>query len=123
MGPWLVLVSPCFRENVVATCKIGSFLCSLHNLLQKNVIVLFFRNQISKWRSFEKNVIFDLLSPPSPSGVTKADYAGSSGGRGDSDEVVTNIEQDQYAPRKNRVRNENESTHRQLVYGQRKNIM
>ena len=23
MGPWLVLVSPCFRENVVATCKIG----------------------------------------------------------------------------------------------------
>ena len=25
MGPWLVLVSPGFRENVVATCKIGSF--------------------------------------------------------------------------------------------------
>ena len=43
MGPWLVLVSPCFKENVVATCKIGSFLCSLDNLLQKNVIVLFFR--------------------------------------------------------------------------------
>ena len=42
MGPWLVLVSPCFRENVVATCKSGSFLCSLDNLLQKNVIVLFF---------------------------------------------------------------------------------
>ena len=41
MGPWLVLVAPCFRENVVATCKIGSFLCSLDNLLQKNVIVLF----------------------------------------------------------------------------------
>ena len=41
MGPWLVLVSPCFRENVVATCKIGSFLCSLDNLLQKNVIILF----------------------------------------------------------------------------------
>ena len=35
MGPWLVLVSPCFRENVVSTCKIGSFLCSLDNLLQK----------------------------------------------------------------------------------------
>ena len=61
MGPWLVLVSPCFRENVVATCKIGSFLCSLDNLLQKNVIVLFFGNQISKWRSFEKRAIFDLL--------------------------------------------------------------
>ena len=42
MGPWLVLVSPCFRENIVATCKIGSFLCSLDNLPQKNVTVLFF---------------------------------------------------------------------------------
>ena len=61
MGPWLVLVSPCFTENVVATCKIWSFLCSLDNLLQKNVIVLFFGNQISKWRSFEKRAIFDLL--------------------------------------------------------------
>ena len=61
MGPWLVLVSPCFRENVVATCKIGSFLCSLDNLLQKNVIVFFFGNQISKWRSFEKKGYFDLL--------------------------------------------------------------
>ena len=65
----------------------------------------------------------DPEGPPSPSGVTKADHAGSSGGRGDSDEVVTNIEQDQYAPRKNRVRNENESKHRQLVYGQRQNMM
>ena len=61
MGPWLVLVSPCFRENVVATCKIGSCLCSLDNLLQKNVIVLFFGNQISKRRSFDKRAIFDLL--------------------------------------------------------------
>ena len=41
--------------------KIGSFLCSLDNLLQKNVIVLFFGNQISKWRSFENRAIFDLL--------------------------------------------------------------
>ena len=61
MGQWLVLVSPCFRENVVATCKIESFLCSLDKLLQKNVIVLCFGNQISKWRSFEKMAIFDLL--------------------------------------------------------------
>ena len=61
MGPWLVLVSPCFRANVVATCNIGSFLCSLDNLLQRNVIVLFFGNQLSKWRSFEKRAIFDLL--------------------------------------------------------------
>ena len=49
-----------FRENVVVTCKIGSFLCNLDNLLQKNVIVFFFENQISKWRSFEKRAaIFD----------------------------------------------------------------
>ena len=61
MGPCLVPVSLCFRENVVATCKIGSFLFSLDNLLQKNVIVLFFGNQNSKWRSFEKRAIFDLL--------------------------------------------------------------
>ena len=37
------------------------FLCSLDNLLQKNVIVLFFGNQTSKWHSFEKRAIFDLL--------------------------------------------------------------
>ena len=61
MGPWFVLVSPCFRENVVATCKIGSCLCSLDNLLLKNVIVVSFGNQISKWRWFEKRTIFDLL--------------------------------------------------------------
>ena len=35
MGPWLVPVSPCFRKNVVATCKFESFLCSLDNLLRK----------------------------------------------------------------------------------------
>ena len=60
MDPWLVLVSPCFRENVVATCKIGCFffLCSLGNLLQKNVIVLFFGKQFSKWHSFEKKSYF-----------------------------------------------------------------
>ena len=58
MGPLLVLVSPCFRENVVVTCKIGSFLCSLGNLFQKNVIVFFFGNQISKWHSFEKKGLF-----------------------------------------------------------------
>ena len=61
MGPLLVLVSPCFGENIVVTCKIGSFLCSLDNLLQKNAIVFFFENQISRWHSFEKGVIFDLL--------------------------------------------------------------
>ena len=45
MGPWLVLVSPCFTENVAATCKIGSFLCSLDNLLQKK------RNCFLFWKS------------------------------------------------------------------------
>ena len=61
MGPLLVLFSPCFRENVVVTCKIGSFLCNLGNLLEENVIVFFFGNQISKWRSFKKKGYFDLL--------------------------------------------------------------
>ena len=61
MGALFVLVSPCFRKNVVVICKVGSFLCSLDNLLEENVIVFFFGNQISKWRSFEKRAIFDLL--------------------------------------------------------------
>ena len=62
MGPPLVLFSPCFRENAVVTCKIRSFLCSLDNLLQKNVIVFFFENQISKQRSFEKRAILTYFS-------------------------------------------------------------
>ena len=45
---------PCFREHVVSTCKIGSFLCSLDNFLQKKRNCFLFGNQISKWRSFEK---------------------------------------------------------------------
>ena len=63
MGPLLVLISPCFRENVVVTCKICSFLCCLDNLLQKKkIIVFFFENQISKWHSFEKKkATFGLL--------------------------------------------------------------
>ena len=60
MGPLLVLVSPCFRENVVVTCKIESFLCSLDSFLQKNIIVFFFGNQILKWHK-KKRAIFDLL--------------------------------------------------------------
>ena len=61
MSTLFVLVSLWFKEYVVVTCKIGSFLCSLDNVLQKNVIVFFFENQISKWCSFEKRDIFDLL--------------------------------------------------------------
>ena len=41
MDTLFVLVSPCFRENVVVTCNMWYFLCSLDNLLQKNVIVFF----------------------------------------------------------------------------------
>ena len=58
MGPLLVLVFLCLRENITVTCKIVSFLCSLDNLLLKYVIVFFFQNQISKWRSFEKQKLF-----------------------------------------------------------------
>ena len=61
MGPLLVLVCPCFRENVIVTCKIVSFLCSLDNFHMKNVIIFFFGNQILKWCSFVKRAIFDLL--------------------------------------------------------------
>ena len=52
---------PCYRENVVATCKIWPSSCNIDNLLQKHIIVFFFGNQISKWCSFEKRAIFDLL--------------------------------------------------------------
>ena len=77
MGTLFVLVSPCLRENVVVKYKIGSFLCNLYNLLQKNVIVSFFGNQISKWRSFEKRAIFDLLfiSFSHQGKVTKKSYS------------------------------------------------
>ena len=61
-GPWLVLVSPGFRENVVATCKIGYFLCSLDNLLQKNVIVLFFGNQIQNGTHLKKGLFLTYFS-------------------------------------------------------------
>ena len=62
MGPLPDLVSLCFGENVIFACKILSFLCSLDNFLLKTVIVFFFGNQISKWRSFEKRTIFDLYT-------------------------------------------------------------
>ena len=62
MGPWLVLVSPCFRENIVATCKTGSFLCSLDNFLQKNVIVFLFGNQISKCAHLQKGLFLTYFS-------------------------------------------------------------
>ena len=54
MGPLLVLVSPCFRENVVVTCKIESFLCSLDNLLQRNVIVFFLKIKFQNGAHLQK---------------------------------------------------------------------
>ena len=62
MGPWLVLVSPCFRENVVATCTIGSFLCSLDNLLQKNVIVLFLEIKFQNGAHLKKGLFLTYFS-------------------------------------------------------------
>ena len=41
MGSLVVLVCPCFRENVIVTCKIVSFLCSLDNFVLKSVIISF----------------------------------------------------------------------------------
>ena len=61
MGPLLVLVSPCFRENVVVTYKIGSILCSLDNLLLENVVVFFFWKSNFKIALICKRAIFDLL--------------------------------------------------------------
>ena len=60
MGPLLVFVCPCFRENVIVTYKIVSFLCSLDNCLLQNVIIFFLwgGEQMSKWRSFEKKRLF-----------------------------------------------------------------
>ena len=52
----------CFRENVVATCKIGSFLCNFDNLLQKNIIVFFFwKSNFKMALIWKKKGIFDLL--------------------------------------------------------------
>ena len=62
MGPWLVLVSPCLRANVVATCKIGSFLCSLDNLFQKNVIVPFFEIKFQNGAHLKKGLFLTYFS-------------------------------------------------------------
>ena len=58
MGPWLVLVSPCFRENGVTTCKIGSFLCSLDNLL---LLFSFLEIKFQNGAHLKERAIFDLL--------------------------------------------------------------
>ena len=52
-----------FPTQVSGKCSyhMQNWVFSVDNLLQKTVIVFFFENQISKWRLFEKRVIFDLL--------------------------------------------------------------
>ena len=62
MGPLLVLVSPCFRETVVVTCKIGSSLCSLDNLLHKNVIVFFLKIKFQNGAHLKKGLFLTYFS-------------------------------------------------------------
>ena len=57
MGTLFVLVSPCFKGK--CSChmrKIGSFLCSLDNLLQKNVIVFFFEIKFQNGAHLKKGL-------------------------------------------------------------------
>ena len=50
MGPLLVLVSHCLRENVVVACNIGSFLCTLNNFTsEKRNCFLFSREKLQKF--------------------------------------------------------------------------
>ena len=60
-GTLFIIVSPCFRENVLITYKFGSFLCSLDNLLQKSVIDFFLEIKFQNGAHLKKRAIFDLL--------------------------------------------------------------
>ena len=62
MGPQLVLVSPCFRENVFVTCKSVSFLLSLDNLLQKNAIVVFLEIKFHNGAHLKKRLFLTYFS-------------------------------------------------------------
>ena len=62
MDPWLILVSPCFRENVVATCKIRLFLCSLDYLLRKNVIISFLEIKFQNGAHLKKRLFLTYFS-------------------------------------------------------------
>ena len=62
MGTLFVLVSPCFRENVVVTCKIGSFLRSFDNLLQKNVIVFLLEIKFQNGAQLKKGLFLTYFS-------------------------------------------------------------
>ena len=49
---------PCFRENVIVTCKIVSFLCRFDNFLLKTV---FLEIKFQNGAHLEKRAIFELL--------------------------------------------------------------
>ena len=66
MGPLLALECPCFRKNVIFTCKIVFVVVvvvflSFDNFLLKYVIVLISGKLGLKLRSFVKTGYFDLL--------------------------------------------------------------
>ena len=58
MGPLLVLVCPCCRDNAIVMCKIVSFLCGLDNFLPKNVIVFFFEIKFQNDAHLKKKCFF-----------------------------------------------------------------
>ena len=62
MGILFVLVSPCFRENVVVRCKIGSFLSSLDNLLQKTIFVFFLEIKFQNGAHLKKGLFLTYFS-------------------------------------------------------------
>ena len=51
-----------FRENVVATCKIGSFLCSLDNLLQKKYLFSFLEIKFQNGTHLKKGLFLTYFS-------------------------------------------------------------
>ena len=60
MGPLLVLVCPCFRENVICHMQILTFLCSLDNFLFKNLIVSFLEIQFQNDDQLKKKMLFSI---------------------------------------------------------------
>ena len=59
---FLVLFPLVLGEMQLSYAKLGLFLCSLDNFLQKNVIFFCFGNQISERRSFEKGLFLTYFS-------------------------------------------------------------
>ena len=62
MGPLLILVFPCFRENVIVTCKIVFLVCSLDNFLLRNAIYFpFLEIKFQIGAHLLKRAVFDPL--------------------------------------------------------------